>query len=178
MSSDRPCIFRRLTHRYYSACPTTCAKIPYNIGRYGFCHLHSHRCVNLVPQLKKLINQVVLELSSHGLSPNILQELIIDSKGTSTHHTTDIEADELLRALSKVIYEIESEPDHIVPRLRLLIELPESGSTSPSVLREHLTVHLGATLSEVQRRSPTSDEASITEAGGGGDGDEVDVLYT
>ncbi|KAF4605704.1 hypothetical protein EYR40_004493 [Pleurotus pulmonarius] len=129
-------------------------------------------------QLKKLINQVVLELSSHGLSPNILQELIIDSKGAGTHHTADVEADELLRALSKVVYEIEGEPDHIVPRLRLWIELPESGSTSPSELREHLAVHLGATLSEVQMRPPTSDEASITEDGVGGDGDEVDVLYT
>ncbi|KAF7437333.1 hypothetical protein PC9H_004172 [Pleurotus ostreatus] len=129
-------------------------------------------------QLKKLINQVVLELSSHGLSPNILQELIIDSKGAGAHHTTDIEADDLLGALSKVVYEIEGEPDHIVPRLRLLIELPESGSTSPSELREHLAVHLGATLSEVQMQPLTSDGASITEDGVGGDGDVVDGLHT
>ncbi|KAJ8508331.1 hypothetical protein ONZ45_g9389 [Pleurotus djamor] len=68
-------------------------------------------------QLKKLINQVVLELSAHGLSPPLLRNLIF----ASDVDVDDAQAEVIITNLSKVVYEI-GDPDHIHPRLRLLID--------------------------------------------------------
>ncbi|KAK0206748.1 SPX domain-containing protein [Desarmillaria ectypa] len=72
-------------------------------------------------QLKKLINQIVLELTSLGLSPAILQEHLLqggDEKGKGK------QVEKLIDGY-KVVYEVNEESGHIEPRLRFWVTLPD-----------------------------------------------------
>ncbi|KAJ6535940.1 SPX domain-containing protein [Mycena vulgaris] len=69
-------------------------------------------------QLKKLINQVVTELSTLGLGPSVLQDLLqsgtdTSAKGKGRETTT-----------TRVVYEFNSDSGHIEPRLRLWVDPP------------------------------------------------------
>ncbi|KDQ52928.1 hypothetical protein JAAARDRAFT_39876 [Jaapia argillacea MUCL 33604] len=91
-------------------------------------------------QLKKLINQVVLELSSLGLSPPLLHELL-QSPDKSNQSSPDIntpnlpeprdhESSSLVESTQhvhhpKVVYELADGSDGVHPRLRLWIDSPE-----------------------------------------------------
>ncbi|KAK0453869.1 hypothetical protein EV421DRAFT_1897855 [Armillaria borealis] len=72
-------------------------------------------------QLKKLINQIVLELTSLGLSPDVLQEHLLqgsDEKGKGK------QAEKLIDGY-KVVYEVNEESGRIEPRLRFWVTLPD-----------------------------------------------------
>ncbi|KAJ7471276.1 SPX domain-containing protein [Mycena galericulata] len=78
-------------------------------------------------QLKKLINQIVSELSTLGLGPAVLQDLLKtgtagNGKGKET-------------ALTGVAYELNNDSGHIEPRLRLWVEPPNAPSP-PSRVEE------------------------------------------
>ncbi|CCL98486.1 uncharacterized protein FIBRA_00484 [Fibroporia radiculosa] len=69
-------------------------------------------------KLKKLINQVVGELNSIGLSPNVLHDAL-PSGDTDLASLRTIKVNE---QEVKVVYELVHSADHIEPRLRLLID--------------------------------------------------------
>lgn len=72
-------------------------------------------------QLKKLINQIVLELTSLGLSPDVLQEHLLqgsDEKGKGK------QVEKLIDGY-KVVYEVNEESGRIEPRLRFWVTLPD-----------------------------------------------------
>ncbi|KAL0958879.1 hypothetical protein HGRIS_014194 [Hohenbuehelia grisea] len=86
-------------------------------------------------QLKKLINQVVVELSAHGLSPAILQDLLDASPSLDG---SDLGA---TPTQAKAIYEFHVEDERIEPRLRLWVNntpqshdhLDEPSNGEPSI---------------------------------------------
>ncbi|OSX62791.1 hypothetical protein POSPLADRAFT_1046195 [Postia placenta MAD-698-R-SB12] len=75
-------------------------------------------------KLKKLINKVVNELNSIGLSPDVLQE-VLGQGDISTTRTIRVNDHEV-----KVIYELSNVADHIEPRLRLIGSQEALGSPS------------------------------------------------
>ncbi|KAF8634688.1 hypothetical protein AX17_004125 [Amanita inopinata Kibby_2008] len=92
-------------------------------------------------QLKKLINQVVRELSTLGLSPAVLHELLEHAEtrygGPFTHneivqarnkqHLIQVKGDlQSPQAPTRIAYELSGNSDHLEPRLRLWV------STRPS----------------------------------------------
>ncbi|KAJ3717986.1 SPX domain-containing protein [Lentinula raphanica] len=89
-------------------------------------------------QLKKLINQVVLELSALGLHPDVLHRLLDDEtqadlKGKQKEATSDADPTGLH---PKVIYEFNSKSGKIEPQLRIWINssLPPTPSSSKAPL--------------------------------------------
>ncbi|KAF6761736.1 RING-14 protein [Ephemerocybe angulata] len=87
-------------------------------------------------QLKKLINQVVSELSSLGLSPNVLQELISaaeeEEAGAEKGDNVAVEGagdGESSRAVvvdrPRIVYELVEHSDRIEPHLKLWVDVPE-----------------------------------------------------
>ncbi|KAF7368930.1 hypothetical protein MVEN_00219200 [Mycena venus] len=77
-------------------------------------------------QLKRLINQLVKELASLGLGPEVLQDLLqASAKGKSKESATRVE------------YEFNSASGHIEPRLRLWVDPPNAPSPpAPSRIHE------------------------------------------
>ncbi|KAJ6617580.1 SPX domain-containing protein [Mycena sp. CBHHK59/15] len=71
-------------------------------------------------QLKKLINQVVMELSSLGLGPTVLHDLLQLSADTSGKGKGKE------RASTHVVYEFSSDSGRIEPRLRLWVDPPNA----------------------------------------------------
>ncbi|KII85587.1 hypothetical protein PLICRDRAFT_321995 [Plicaturopsis crispa FD-325 SS-3] len=111
-------------------------------------------------QLKKLINKVVNELESLGLSPEVLQELLEngsvpvpgDIKGKGKAVDTDallkVELAETATAEHhpRLVYELSGDVDHIEPRLRFLItntpdKEPPLDTPDPTSLRWILQTH-------------------------------------
>ncbi|OAX41840.1 hypothetical protein K503DRAFT_734845 [Rhizopogon vinicolor AM-OR11-026] len=106
-------------------------------------------------QLKKLINQVVKELSSLGLGPTVLQQLLEQQSNTS--FTAKIEeireqcdlpdvhdGDHERQRHATVVYEFTGTSIHLEPRLRLSIKhLTDSATTTQDsilqVLQQHST---------------------------------------
>ncbi|THU89964.1 hypothetical protein K435DRAFT_781386 [Dendrothele bispora CBS 962.96] len=104
-------------------------------------------------QLKKLINQVVLELSSLGLSPQVLQELLDGQESNRTHgFRTEAEVHDDSNPVAstshstlddeygswnsaphpKVVYEFNSKSGKIEPRLRIWVTRPLPDVELPS----------------------------------------------
>ncbi|KAK7471160.1 hypothetical protein VKT23_002571 [Stygiomarasmius scandens] len=101
-------------------------------------------------QLKKLINQVVLELGSLGLSPQVLQELLEGQEsGAARDFGTNVEARDLSPVASsssstleaengsgtihpRVVYEFNSKSGKIEPRLRIWVTSPLPDVEPPS----------------------------------------------
>jgi len=101
-------------------------------------------------QLKKIINQIVSELSSHGLKPALLHELIDSSSDTKEgpeHLDTLSEKDDPIEQSDdssssaikishpKVIYELNASSGKIEPRLRIWISTPTGGVSFPQVAK-------------------------------------------
>ena len=79
-------------------------------------------------QLKKLINRVVLELSSLGLSPTVLHELITDNEAGSSKDG-DNGSEEATNSDSsaegpRIVYELVEHSDRIEPHLKLWVDIP------------------------------------------------------
>jgi hypothetical protein len=106
-------------------------------------------------QLKKLIKQVVSELSSHGLSPDILHQLLQSSsaessgpgasnaKGKGRAEDSDLPTvrevaqfvrDADSRGSVKVLYEVDADHDKIEPRLRIISYEGESKAAATDAL--------------------------------------------
>ncbi|GLB41102.1 putative SPX domain containing protein [Lyophyllum shimeji] len=113
-------------------------------------------------QLKKLINQIVRELSSLGLSPAVLQELLERTKQEQSAGSSDQseEADPEKSSphirhhnLPKVVYEVTDQSGRIEPHLRLWLDItPDCRSASsprPSDDREESS----ETSTEVERET-------------------------
>ncbi|KAJ3994245.1 SPX domain-containing protein [Lentinula boryana] len=88
-------------------------------------------------QLKKLINQVVLELSALGLHPDVLQKLLedekrADAKGNQkeTSRNASLESTNDPGIHPKVVYEFNSKSGKIEPQLRIWINSPLSPASS------------------------------------------------
>ncbi|EGN97125.1 hypothetical protein SERLA73DRAFT_110234 [Serpula lacrymans var. lacrymans S7.3] len=87
-------------------------------------------------QLKKLINQVVNELSSLGLSPSVLQQLLehretarignLDDVELDSHTTSDNTHNIFQPLHPHVVYEFATTSTFLEPRLRLSIKHPSS----------------------------------------------------
>jgi hypothetical protein len=95
-------------------------------------------------QLKKLINQIVRELSSLGLNPDVLQELLEYGEG-ETEKTEEADStldDHSSQTKAKIIYEVNTTSGHIEPRLRLwvnsgILSSSDSGSSTPGSTSEN-----------------------------------------
>ncbi|KAJ7275691.1 hypothetical protein C8J57DRAFT_1177357 [Mycena rebaudengoi] len=98
-------------------------------------------------QLKKLINQVVSELTSLGLSPSVLQDLL-QSNGDMSQ---DDEGREDAQASTRVIYELNSDSERIEPRLRLWVDPPLGGPAD----REDNAPHVDLLWALQRRAQPT-----------------------
>ncbi|KAL6303637.1 SPX domain-containing protein [Sparassis latifolia] len=84
-------------------------------------------------KLKKLINQVVQELTSLGLSPRVLQQVLQrnDSDNASDGHDHTDNGGHAIKArhggyVLNVFYELEDASDHVKPHLRLRIETDDN----------------------------------------------------
>ncbi|KAJ7122308.1 SPX domain-containing protein [Mycena epipterygia] len=81
-------------------------------------------------QLKRLINQVVIELSSLGLSPAVLNDLLNScAEGVETSSTS-------------VAYEFNSDSAHIEPRLRFSVDPLSHGDADSTRTNTFLLSHL------------------------------------
>ncbi|KAG6837021.1 hypothetical protein H0H93_016228 [Arthromyces matolae] len=81
-------------------------------------------------KLKKLINDVVRELTSLGLSPDVLQEML----ESNTSHAALKEHEDTATEPGKprhprAVYEVTDGLGHIEPHLRLYVDTPTSSST-------------------------------------------------
>ncbi|KAJ7080454.1 SPX domain-containing protein [Mycena epipterygia] len=74
-------------------------------------------------QLKRLINQIVSELSSLGFSPAVLNNLL--NSGVEGTEPT-----------STLVYEFDSDSSHIEPRLRLWVDPPSRGGNPTMFLSD------------------------------------------
>ncbi|KAJ3559944.1 hypothetical protein NM688_g25 [Phlebia brevispora] len=80
-------------------------------------------------RLKKLIKQVVEELTSIGLSPEVLHKVLLESRTTDLKGKAketgspwvEIGSSEDATGLPKVVYEVNTDSDHFEPRLRLIV---------------------------------------------------------
>ncbi|KAJ4473412.1 SPX domain-containing protein [Lentinula edodes] len=110
-------------------------------------------------ELKKLINQVVLELNALGLHPDILQKLLEDEnkvnlKGKqkeASEHVSDTAVH------PKVVYEFNSKSGRIEPQLRIWIDSPspQSQASSDAPLAPEANPDAG-----IERESETPEEYS------------------
>ena len=121
-------------------------KTPFNTVRSAFLSYSYCECLSSPYQLKKLINQIVTELSSLGLSPALLQELIsppspaassdvddrtdqtsIASSESDTSEVLQPDIEEWFKAsgFPKVVYELSGSSTNILPQLRLWVSVPE-----------------------------------------------------
>ncbi|KAG5653773.1 hypothetical protein H0H81_010614 [Sphagnurus paluster] len=119
-------------------------------------------------QLKKLINQIVRELSSLGLSPAVLQELLERSReeqealADAQRPTDDGHRDPGLSPaaqtrrsnLPKAVYEVIDDSGRIEPHLRLWVDIPPTSSGSTS------------TITLDGERTGSSEQLTHTENGG------------
>ncbi|KAG1810588.1 SPX domain-containing protein [Suillus subaureus] len=114
-------------------------------------------------QLKKLINQLVQELSSLGLSPIVLQQLLTQQNPASLtaqieeirqqcDRVSDSDGDHQRHAT--VVYEFTGTSSQIEPRLRLSVEYPTDATdiasehtTTPDSILEALQLHSRALAS-------------------------------
>ncbi|KAJ2927379.1 hypothetical protein H1R20_g9717, partial [Candolleomyces eurysporus] len=86
-------------------------------------------------QLKKLINRIVSELSSLGLSPTVLQELInegalSEEANADTVPKNEIPAEDAKTGLPRIAYELVEHSDRIEPHLRLWVDVPDGVNVS------------------------------------------------
>ncbi|KIK52382.1 hypothetical protein GYMLUDRAFT_49974 [Collybiopsis luxurians FD-317 M1] len=100
-------------------------------------------------QLKKLINQVVLELDELGLGPDVLHKLLVDGNGEG-QEGKGLSA----RNHPKVVYEFNSDSGKIEPRLRIWLSWP-----LPTPVPSH------SSTVPVSRVSSVDSEASSSEGG-------------
>ncbi|KAG1883606.1 SPX domain-containing protein [Suillus subluteus] len=110
-------------------------------------------------QLKKLINQLVQELSSLGLSPIVLQQLLEQQNPASltaqieeirqqcdrVSDSDDSDDSDDHQQHATVVYEFTGTSSHIEPRLRLSLKYPtdatDSHTTTPGGILEALQLH-------------------------------------
>ncbi|KAI0746403.1 SPX domain-containing protein [Daedaleopsis nitida] len=116
-------------------------------------------------QLKKIINQIVAELTSLGLSPDVLQGVVQPppaGKGKQRDDSPNKSpAPDSSHPLvgPRVIYELAHVSDHFEPRLRLYFDedaLPSQPSTSTALPPSHLTISLPIPQSVFQLASSSS----------------------
>ncbi|KAJ7597813.1 hypothetical protein C8J56DRAFT_1109346 [Mycena floridula] len=111
-------------------------------------------------QLKKLINQVVLELAALGLNPNVLHQLLDDADAAS--------------GSPKLIYEFNADSGQIEPILRVSIDEPTARITSES--QEDLAVeekNLSSRIQPVEIISPKSTGAGYEKSTGKNSGSSI-----
>ncbi|KAL1688212.1 SPX domain-containing protein [Schizophyllum commune] len=126
-------------------------------------------------QLKKLINQVVRELTALGLSPQVLHELLDDhdppenDKGKQRAEPSPISEGEGDPCVPRVVYEFNHTSGKIEPRLRLRV-----GASLP-----HLAPTLYRLRSSVSGNIHTDDEPTIEDAeeADSGAGPSMNVLH-
>lgn len=110
-------------------------------------------------QLKKLINQLVQELSSLGLSPIVLQQLLAQQHPASLtaqieeirqqcDRVSDSDDSDDHQQHATVVYEFTGTSSHIEPRLRLSVKYPTDATdvasghtTTPASILEALQLH-------------------------------------
>ncbi|KAL1751930.1 SPX domain-containing protein [Schizophyllum commune] len=126
-------------------------------------------------QLKKLINQVVRELTALGLSPQVLHELLDDhespenDKGKQRAEPSPIPEGEGDPCVPRVVYEFNHTSGKIEPRLRLRV-----GASLP-----HLAPTLYRLRSSTSGNIHTDDEPTIEDAeeADSGAGPSMNVLH-
>ncbi|GAW03864.1 ring-14 protein [Lentinula edodes] len=85
-------------------------------------------------ELKKLINQVVLELNALGLHPDILQKLLEDENKVNLKGKQKETSEHVFDTAvhPKVVYEFNSKSGRIEPQLRIWIDSPSPWSQASS----------------------------------------------
>ncbi|KAH7922741.1 hypothetical protein BV22DRAFT_1016708 [Leucogyrophana mollusca] len=92
-------------------------------------------------QLKKLINQVVNELSSLGLSPSVLQRLLEQRDSSGIAKVQEVGDDETPTSADQsgphpnhiVVYEFASTSTYLEPRLRLSLKHPSADAETSDI---------------------------------------------
>jgi hypothetical protein len=120
-------------------------------------------------QLKKLLNKVVHELGTLGLSPAVLQELLqtADSKSATVGNgqenggppSADTQVQPGGTPFPKVVYEFSGTSDRISPQLRLWVK-----DTGHSNALQH---RFDSTLSDRVQESDLSDQLEVSSTGSG-----------
>ncbi|KAJ7597878.1 hypothetical protein C8J56DRAFT_1159669 [Mycena floridula] len=112
-------------------------------------------------QLKKLINQVVLELAALGLNPNVLHQLLDDADAAS--------------GSPKLVYEFNADSGQIEPILRVSIDEPPTAHIA-SESQEDLAVegeNLSSRIQPVEIISPKSTGAGYEKSTGKNSGSSI-----
>jgi len=129
----RICISERRTPSFSSASRQSCVNALSSIARSGSTLRPTSVLTKFHRQLKKLINQIVRELSSLGLSPALLQELLERSKNEAQviEAENKVYSDEPIlmdpsksHSLPKIVYGVDAASGRIEPRLRLWVDSP------------------------------------------------------
>lgn len=113
-------------------------------------------------QLKKLINKLVNELASLGLSPTVLQELlreadtINNTSAEGKQRETEPSQSTYLLGHPPVVYEFNGDADHIQPRLRLWVNIPDPQAFE-SVLPSSNATQSSAQLDLYEESAETSE---------------------
>ncbi|KAH9855529.1 SPX domain-containing protein [Lenzites betulinus] len=127
-------------------------------------------------QLKKIINQIVAELTALGLSPDVLHQVLQPPSAAADKGKQRADADPVhASAGSRVIYELANVADHVEPRLRLRLDSsddpPTTDSASPSsppksetlvslpIPQEFIISALGSSVHQHQSSSDPHDPA-------------------
>ena len=109
------------------------------------------------PKLKKSLNQVVQELASLGFSPEVVRDLVkqgndalnaMREEPSSDKQTTiTIRPDALGSSGLRLLYEVDNDLGHLVPRLRLIVDNDADIDTAVSP-------RAGAHTTEIQILTP------------------------
>ncbi|KAF9261076.1 hypothetical protein L218DRAFT_961763 [Marasmius fiardii PR-910] len=141
-------------------------------------------------QLKKLIKQIVSELSLVGLNPDVLQELLrenvnevdrhIKGKGKDKDGSSAVDDTEVGKSFAthpRLIYEVNDASGRIEPRLRIWITPPSSPALEDSEVESHsVTSSLGASPSSSRNDSDAESISNEEDKKDGDEGEEADNL--
>ena len=98
-----------------------------------FLRFLTHSCfLTRPPKLKKLINQVVQELTLLGFSPELVRDLLEqgnialhsmrESQNPDQHSAVTIKSPATTNSGLELLYEVDNDFGHLTPRLRLIID--------------------------------------------------------
>ena len=107
--------------------------------------------------MKKLINKIVLELASLGLTPHVLQELLahneaVDGKGKGKQQEELLESHTVLPEGYRVVYEVNEESNRIEPCLRFTVDVSEAEGNTAHDANESEAPSKRSLLWALQRR--------------------------
>jgi hypothetical protein len=96
------------------------------------------------PKLKKLINQAVQELTLLGFSPEVIRSLFMhgnnvlhamgEKRSSDELMAVEVQSHAIIPPGHKLLYEVDNDLGHLVPRLRLIVDADTDMDTAVSKL--------------------------------------------